>query len=212
VASTATTTAGSYTITVTGTDGGTVETSTVTVTVNAAPAASYALTNSGGITVSPGAISGNTTLVTITGSNGFTGTVDLTCAITPTAASDPATCGLAAASVQVSPTVIPSVVVTVNSTAATTGKNDMKKMLWPSAGGATLALVLFFGIPRRRKWLAMLGLLIVIVAGAGIGCGGVNNTGGRGGNTGTTPGTYTVTVTGTSGTITQTTTVTLTVN
>jgi len=212
VASTATTTAGSYTITVTGTDGGTVETSTVTVTVNAAPAASYALTNSGGITVSPGAISGNTTLVTITGSNGFTGTVDLTCAITPTAASDPATCGLAAASVQVSPTVIPSVVVTVNSTAATTGKNDMKKMLWPSAGGATLALVLFFGIPRRRKWLAMLGLLIVIVAGAGIGCGGVNNTGGGGGNTGTTPGTYTVTVTGTSGTITQTTTVTLTVN
>jgi len=213
VVSTDTTTTGAYVVTVTGTDGSLTQTSLVNVTVNTAAAATYALTNSGNITINPGSITGNTTLVTITGSNGFTGTVNLTCAITPTAASDPATCILAASSASVSPTVIPSVVVTVNSTAATTGKNDMKKLFWPSAGGATVALLLFFGLPkRRRNWLAMLGLLVVLVAAAGIGCGGVNNTGGGGGNTGTTPGTYTLTVTGTSGSITQTTTATLTIN
>ena len=79
-----------------------------------------------------------------------------------------------------------------------------------------LALVLFFGIPkRRRNWLAMLGLLVFFVTVAGMGCGGGSG-GGGGGNSGTTAGTYTVTVTGTSGTgasaITQTTAVTLIVN
>jgi hypothetical protein len=104
----------------------------------------------------------------------------------------------------------------VNTTAATTSLNQTKKLFWPSAGGVALALVLFFGIPkRRRNWLAMLGLLVFFVTVAGMGCGGGSG-GGGGGNSGTTAGTYTVTVTGTSGTgasaITQTTAVTLIVN
>jgi len=116
---------------------------------------------------------------------------------------------------------IPSVVVTVNSTAATTSQNEMKHLFWPSAGGATLAGLLFFGLPkRRRNWLAMLGLLAVFAGLAGMGCGGgggggcTSNCGG--GNPGTTPGAYVLTVTGTSGTgataITQTATVTVNIN
>jgi len=85
-------------------------------------------------------------------------------------------------------------------------------------GGTVLACVLLFGIPaRRRKWRAMLGMVIFFVALAGglASCGG----GGSGGTKactgaiapGTTPGAYTVTVTGTSGATTATGTLTLTV-
>jgi hypothetical protein len=220
VTTSGTTSPGPYTVTITGISGQITQTAVVNVTVNTTAPATFSMSsNPTSFSVTAGAITGNTTLVTITGANGFSGTVDLTCAISPTAASDPATCSLAAASVQVSPTQIPSVVVTVNTTAATTSQNEMKKLYWPSAGGATLALLLFFGLPkRRRNWLAMLGLLAFFVAAAGMGCGGGGGGGCTvncgGGNTGTTPGTYTLTVTGTSGTtvVTLSPSVTVTVN
>jgi hypothetical protein len=86
---------------------------------------------------------------------------------------------------------------------------------WYAAGGATLACLLLFGIPaRRRSWRTVLGGMTLFVAlSSGIfACGG----GGGGGNncipnSGTTAGTYTITVTGASGTLTATNTVTLTV-
>ncbi|MGP8174580.1 MAG: protease pro-enzyme activation domain-containing protein [Terracidiphilus sp.] len=210
---TSTTTAGAYTVTVTGTSGSITPTTVVTVRVGTP---SFALANSGNITVMQGATSGNTSTVTVTPSYAFTGTVSLSCAITPTAASAPATCNVPA-SVTISGLAAQTATLTVYTTASTRAENQMKKLFWPSAGGATLALVLFLGIPRRRRnWLAMLGLLALIISVAGIGCGGGGGGGGGGGNNGTTPGTYTVTVTGTSGTgasaITQTTAVTLTVN
>jgi hypothetical protein len=77
-----------------------------------------------------------------------------------------------------------------------------------------LAVLFFFGVPRRRRnWLAMLGLLLLFVSGVAIGCGGGSSSGGgtTPSNPGTTAGTYTVTVTGTSGANTKATTVTLTV-
>jgi hypothetical protein len=66
--------------------------------------------------------------------------------------------------------------------------------------GATLACLLFFRIPRRRRnysaILGMLGLLVLLTGGM-LGCGGSG--GGGGGTTTSTPGTtagvYTVTVT-----------------
>ena len=212
VTTTSTTYSTAYTVTVTGTSGVITQTTVLTVNVGTP---SFALTNGGSITVSPGATTGNTSMITITPSYAFTGTVSLSCAIAPTAASDPATC-----SVSAPPAITGSAAVTatltVNTTAATTSLNQTKKLFWPSAGGVALALVLFFGIPkRRRNWLAMLGLLVFFVTVAGMGCGGGSG-GGGGGNSGTTAGTYTVTVTGTSGTgasaITQTTAVTLIVN
>jgi hypothetical protein len=84
----------------------------------------------------------------------------------------------------------------------------MKHPFWPAAGGTTLAVILLFGIPRRRhNWLVVLVLLVLFVSIGAMGCGGSSSGGGGGGgggggNAGTTPGTYTITVTGTSGSLT----------
>ncbi|HXR39214.1 MAG TPA: Ig-like domain repeat protein [Terracidiphilus sp.] len=213
VTTSGTTSPGPYTVTVTGTSGSITQTATVNVTVNSAVAPSFSMTNAGNVTVTAGAITGNTTTVTLTSAGGYSGTVNLSCAISPTAASDPASCSLASSSVTVNSTTTPTVVVTIGTTAATTSRNEMKKLFWPSMGGAALALLLFFVVPRRRNWMAMLGLLVLFAAGAAVGCGGGGG-GGGGGNPGTTPGTYTVTVTGkdTTANITQNTAFTLTVN
>jgi hypothetical protein len=92
---------------------------------------------------------------------------------------------------------------------------------WAGAGGgAVLALLMFFGIPaRRRSWRSMVGMIVLMVALgslAGCGGGGSSNSGG-GGNSdpGTAAGTYTFTVTGVgnpSVTPTPTTTFAVTVN
>jgi len=109
---------------------------------------------------------------------------------------------------------------TVSTTAATTSGLVVPRVGngkgWLGAGsGAALALLLFFGIPaRRRSWRSMLGIIVAMaVIGALSSCGGSGG-GGGGGQTipGTTAGTYTVTVTGASGSITQTTPVTISVN
>ncbi len=57
---------------------------------------SFSLTNSGTITVTPGATTGNTSTITVTPSSSFTGTVSLSCAITtsPSNATSPTTCSL----------------------------------------------------------------------------------------------------------------------
>ncbi len=93
---------------------------------------------------------------------------------------------------------------------------------WLGAGsGAVLALLVFFGIPaRRRSWRSMLSILFVMAALGGLsGCGGSTTNGGGGGggqnDPGTTAGTYTYTVTASASpsvTPTVTTTFTVTVN
>ena len=223
ISTSSSTTAGSYTVTVTGTSGSISVPTTITVNVstpnftvnNPAPAA---------ITISsPGATTGNTATITVAPTNGFTGTVALTCAVTsePSGATDPVTCGtLSPASVSITSGSQTSTL-TVSSTAATSSMNRQKNLFWPSTGGgAVLAVLVFFWIPkRRRSWLAMVGLLVVFVSVAGLGCGGGGGSGSSGsggsggsGSSGTTTGAYVVTVTGTSGSITQTTTVNVTVN
>ncbi len=105
-------------------------------------------------------------------------------------------------------------------TGSTTAQYRVKKLFWPSAGGTALALVLMFGIPRRRRnWPMMLGLMALFATLGAIGCGGGSSSAIGGGNAGTPAGTYTVTVTGTgtsTGSSTPVTatvgTVTLTVN
>jgi N-acetylneuraminic acid mutarotase len=164
------------------------------------------------VSVAPGATTGNTSTITLTPSGGFNGLISLSCAITPRAASDPATCSMPA-SATISSSATQTVTLTVNTTPATSALNRKRRFFRPLAGGTALACILLVGIParRRRRWsiLAMLVLLFAVVGGA-LGCGGGGN-GGGGGNPGTTPGTYVITVTGTSGPITQTGTVSLTV-
>lgn len=218
VSTSSSTTSGAYTVTVSGKDANsaTISASTVVALVVANPA--IALSTSGNISVAPGATTGNTAQIAVTPSGGFTGNVNLTCAVSTaiTNPNDPPTC-VVPASINISGAAA-STTLTVNTTAA--GNAALRKPLdtFFLSGGATLAMVLFFGIPaRRRAWRALFSIVAILLVGVAVGCGGGsggNGGGGGGSNLGTTAGTYTVTVTGTdaaTGKITATTTVTVTV-
>jgi hypothetical protein len=167
------------------------------------------------ITVAPGATTGNTSTITVTPATaGYTGVVNLSCAIRPVADNDPATCSIPA-SVTLSGTVAQTATLTVYTTApaSSSAMVDPKGpgVPWYAAGGATLACLLLFGIPaRRRSWRKMLGMVMLLAAISSVvlGCNKNNN---NQGDQGTTPGSYTITVTGVSGAGTETGTVALTV-
>ncbi len=165
------------------------------------------------VTVVPGASSGNTSTITLTPWGGFTGVVNLSCTLSPAAANDPATCSIPA-SVTISGSTAQTVVLTVNTTSATSLLSQPERFFWKFTGRNVLACLLIVGIPalRRRRWTTSLTLMLTvcIVAGA-LGCTGSGSGGGQGGNPGTTAGTYVVSVTATSGAITQVGTVSLTV-
>jgi hypothetical protein len=179
------------------------------------------------VSIAPGASTGNTSTITITPSGGFTGSVALTAvtATSPAGAVDPPTLSFGSTSpVSITGVASGTATLTISTTAASSALLAYPKRPgapWYVAGSATLACVLLFGIPaRRRRWrtlLAMLALLIAITGGvfacAGGGSAGGGGGGGGGGTSdpGTTAGTYTITVTATSGTTTATGTVALTV-
>ena len=153
--------------------------------------------SAGSISVEPGATTGNTAVISVVGTNGFSGTVNLTCAIAPTAASDPATCALSPTSLALSGTTVQTSTLTVSTTAASSADGRLQ---WQQGGGIAVAFVLLLAVPRRRRsWLAMVVLLAIVAAGGVMGCGGKGSNSGGGGNPGTTAGNYTITVTGTSG-------------
>jgi 6-phosphogluconolactonase (cycloisomerase 2 family) len=81
---------------------------------------SFALTNSGNMTVSPG--STGTSTITVTPSSSFTGTVALTCAVTttPTSATSPTTCDLSSSSITFSSTTAQTSTLTATTTSSTT--------------------------------------------------------------------------------------------
>ena len=169
-------------------------------------------TGSGGggtISIKPGAATGNAVTISVAPSNGFTGVVSLSCSIGPAAASDPATCSLAPTSVTIGGSAAQTSTLTIYTTAASSAASPMKLLFWPATGGTSMAVILLFMIPRRRRnWLVMPVLLALFVSIGAMGCGGGGSNsgggGGGGGNAGTSPGTYTVTVTGTSGSLTVT--------
>ena len=175
------------------------------------PAPYFTVTGSP-VNVAPGATTGNTSTITVTPWYGFTGAVSLSCAITPVAASDPATCNLTP-TVTISGTAAQNATLTITTTAASAMNRPLR--LWRAAGGAALACVLLFIAPaRRRRRMAMLCALVLLIAISGEGCGGSTSTSGGGGpppNQGTSAGTYTVTITGVSGGMTESGTVALTV-
>jgi 6-phosphogluconolactonase (cycloisomerase 2 family) len=83
---------------------------------------SFALSSGSNITVSAGATSGNTSLITVTPSNSFTGTVTLTCAVTTSISNavSPVTCGLSPNSVSISGTTAETSTLTATTTPTTT--------------------------------------------------------------------------------------------
>ncbi len=118
---------GSYNVIVTGKDASTGEfIHTLGITANVSGSGpAFTLTNGGNITVVQGATTNNTSTLTITPVNSFTGTVNLACAVTsaPTGASNPLTCttaNLNPASVNITGTTALTSALTVTSTAITT--------------------------------------------------------------------------------------------
>lgn len=223
--STPTTTTGTYTITITAQSGSITQTTVVNVTVSPAPGFTPGSGGTTTMTVAPGSTTGNTGTINIAGTNGFSGTVSLSCSVTTamSGVSDMPTCSLNPTSVPISGTTAQSSTLTVSTTAATIAENHIQKLLWPSAGGTALAFVALFVSPkRRRSWLALFGAFVLLAIIGATGCGGGGGAGSGGGGTsnpGTTAGTYTVTVNGTglssgsSSAVTATMgTITLTVN
>jgi hypothetical protein len=210
----AATTAGSYTVTVTGKSASLTQTATIAATVIAAPppvTPGFALTGTS-ITVADAGTPGTST-ITITPSGGYTGSVALACSVTssPAGATDLPTCSVTQPTA-ISGTAPVTATLTVTTTASSTAAmhNPLSKIF--GFGGGTMAVVVLFGVPfRRRKWQTMLGLFLLCAAFLGAtGCGGASSTTPPP-NGGTTSGAYVVTVTGTSGTISQTATVAVTV-
>ncbi len=137
---------------------------------------------------------------------GYVGSVSLTCQQSSTTAtgSDGASCVVTSGSpVTLSSGTTTGTVTFTIGTSAKVGAlsypkvNDRRNGWGGLGGGAVLALLVFFGIPARRKsWRAMLGLLVLIAALGSLsacGGGGGGSSGGSGGSSdpGTTAGTYT---------------------
>jgi hypothetical protein len=210
--SSATTTPGTYTANVTGSSGALIQTTSVAITIsNPGQTPGFALTSTAVSIASPGA--SGTSTITVTPAGGFTGSVTLACSVTnsPSGAVDPPTCSVAQPGAISGSQPVTSTL-TVNTTkVGTAALHDPFKRMLTLGGGGTAVALLFFWLPlRRRKWQALLGLvLFAFVAIAVSGCGG--NTTLTPTQTGTTAGTYTITVTGSNGSAQAKTSVAVTV-
>jgi hypothetical protein len=141
-----------------------------------------------------------TATITVAAASGYTGTVTLTCQDVPNSlGGDGATCTGGGAGSPITLGTSGTVVFTVGTTAPIASLKYPQihpgKSGW-LGGGAVLALLVFFGIPaRRRAWRSMLGVLVLMTAlGSLAACGGGGSSGGGGGgqsDPGTAKGTYT---------------------
>jgi len=154
--------------------------------------------------------SGSTT-ITITALNGFTGTVNLSCAISNTTAG--ITCSVPATAAINGGSATATLSVSTTAPHAVSGPITASRRTPSGLLGGSLALIgaaMLVGMPGQRRWKVCLGLLLVSMAVAAVGCGGSSNNSTP--KTGGTPaGNYTVTVTGTNGSTTRTTDVSVTV-
>jgi hypothetical protein len=199
-------------------------TSPQTVTLSGSGAGLALSSGSTALTIaSPGGTA--TATLQLTGVNNFTGTVNLTCAITyqgQGTPSDPPTCALSPAQAQVTAGATVSTTLTVSTTAVTASAAHDKPWdkLWNrpwNQSGAALATLCLLGLLPRRRWprrqrggwlFAFLGLVL----GMAVGCGGSSpSNGATTTNPGTTTGNYQVAVTAASGSANVSTTVPLTV-
>lgn len=179
-------------------------------------ASGFSLSSSAASAVTAG--SSTTTTITVTPSGGFTGAVHLACAVTsgPSGAANPPGCSLSQpSSITDSQSVTATLTITTASGKSAASLHDPFAGMLKFGGGGTLAALLIFWLPlRRRKWQSMLGLLLLVglvFAAAGCSSGSKLSTSTSGASSGTTPGDYVITVSGTSGSQTQNITVPITV-
>jgi subtilase family serine protease len=158
-----------------------------------------------------------TSTITVKGTNGFSGAVDLTC--TPPTTTTTITCSFGSTTPVTlsSTTTSATATLTISTTAphVVSGQSASlgpRGLGWlPASGGTLLAGILFLGVPsRRRRRIAGLGLTLLVFFAAGMGCGGGSSSSAP--KTGGTPaGSYSITVTATSGSISQTSSAAVTV-
>lgn len=171
------------------------------------------------VTISQGATTGNTSTISVTPANGFTGSVTLSAAVTssPAGAQDMPVLSWIPTGGQVAITGAgaASATLVIYTTPASAAANQVPANpagRWYATGGSALACIVLFWIPvRRRSWrnaLGMVALCLALVCGA-TACSSSNTVGVV--NAGTTSGSYTITVTASSGSVTATGTVPLSV-
>jgi len=201
ITTSATTPAGSCPVKVSGTSGSLVQSTTVTLVVQAAP--NFAIAPVSGTstsqTISPGQSAKFGLEVTPAG--GFAGTVDLSCGITPVV-TPAATCALSSSSVQISGSGSQPVTVTVGTTGpVTTGTVTHVDFPpgWMPLAWTGMLLGSGWLLLRNRRWLPIVAApLIVLALALWAGCGGGSSSSQT---PGTPLGTYTVTVAATSGSL-----------
>jgi hypothetical protein len=205
-------------------------TGTVTITDNAGNSPQTVSLSGGGEAVSVSTVSTGITISSVGGSgtaaiqlssvNGFTGTVNLTCAVTylgQGTATSPPTCSLSPAQTQVTGSSPVSSTLTIATTSASASVVREREL-----NGAKLALaaMFFFGLlPRRRYRKGILSTLCLIALCLGAGVGVIGCSGSSGGSNagttttghGTTTGNYQVVVTATGGTVAASTTIPISV-
>ena len=162
-----------------------------------------------------------TSTITVTATNGFSGSVDLTC--TPPTGSSLITCSFGTTTpVALDSTTTSATATMTVSTVAPHVLSGASASLQPrqgfgwlaGSGSALLAGVFMLGIPSsRRRRMTGIGLMLLVFFAAGVGCGGGNSSNSSVKTGGTPAGTYTITVNAasTSPAVSRTTNVTVTV-
>lgn len=173
--------------------------------------------------VSAGAATGNTSSISFSSIAGFTGAVNVSCAVTANSGAVgnyPPTCSLASPTVTLGAGAAVTDVLTVSTTTprslGSNGFADNRGAPMGLVGGSALCAVLLLLLPgRRRAWGKWKALSLLLLLGAGLlsasGCGGASTASTPPVLVGTTPGSYTVTITASSGSGSFTSTVALTV-
>ena len=160
-----------------------------------------------------------TSTITITPTNGFTGDVILNCAVTssPTGTVAPPSCSVTEPQ-PITGTQPVTATLTINTKAkssSTASYIPLGRIFKVGGGGGTLAaLLFFFAPPRRRKWQIFFALIAVTVVTTAVsGCGGSYKvaSASASSSSGTTPGNYVIMVTGTDGANKASTTINVTV-
>ena len=181
-----------------------------------APAAGFGVSGSA-ISISAAGGSGTST-VTVTPTSGFTGTVNLSCALSPASSTAEITCSIPA-SVDVT-SGSATATLTVNTTAAhavastSASARPHHGFPWlPASGGLLFAGMVLGDVPSRRRKSAAMAMVVFACIAVWAGCGGGSSSGGGGStsNVGTPAGGYTIAVTANSGSITRTANITVTV-
>jgi FG-GAP repeat len=192
------------TVTVTGTSGNLTQTTTLTLMLTVPP--DFTLGPSSGSPTSQTISAGQTASFTLTlaSSNSFSGTVNLSCAITPAVTTGPPTCTLSGSSVQISGGGMQSVMVNVATTASVT-TSTAAYVGFPPGAMPLPGMLLLLGsvglLMRNRKRLPAFAVTVILALAFCVSCGGNSSytTPPSRITPGTPSGTYAVTITATSG-------------